>query len=52
MNSLSVYMNGYLIGTLVQERNAGHTFTYDTAWLATNDARPISLSMPLRQEKI
>ena len=51
MNSLSVYMNGYLIGTLVQERNGGHTFTYHATWLATADARPISLSMPLRQEK-
>lgn len=48
-NRLSVYMNGFLTGTLLQEKNGAHAFTYDPSWLATVDARPISLSLPLRQ---
>lgn len=51
MNSLSVYMNGYLTGTLIQERDGGQSFTYAPAWLALADTRPISLSLPLRKEK-
>ena len=48
-NRLSVYMNGFLTGTLLQEKNGAHTFNYEPSWLATVDARPISLSLPLRQ---
>ncbi|WP_369789439.1 type II toxin-antitoxin system HipA family toxin [Rouxiella sp. WC2420] len=48
---LSVYMNGFFIGTLLQEKNGAHSFIYAPSWLETTDARPISLSLPLRYEK-
>ncbi|MFZ4832409.1 type II toxin-antitoxin system HipA family toxin [Rouxiella sp. Mn2063] len=51
MKRLSVYMNGYLTGTLIQENNGAHTFIYAQSWLDIADARPISLSLPLRKEK-
>lgn len=48
MNSkaLFVFMNGRLIGKL-EKSNAGLIFAYDSEWLNTPRARPISLSMPL-----
>lgn len=48
MKSLSVFMNGYLVGKLRQEENGANFFQYDDSWLNTSGARPISLSMPLR----
>ncbi len=51
MKSLSVYMNGFLVGALLQEASGANTFQYDPAWLKTDGARPISLSMPLRASK-
>ena len=48
MKSLSVFMNGYLVGKLRQEDNGANFFQYDNSWLKTSGARPISLSMPLR----
>lgn len=46
-NSLSVLMNGLLIGTLEKATNGSMTFSYDKTWLETPSARPISLSLPL-----
>lgn len=51
MKSLSVYMNGYLTGSLIQENNGGNTFVYHPDWLDLEGARPLSLSLPLRREK-
>ncbi len=48
MRGLSVYMNGYLVGSLVQQNSGANTFQYHQAWLNRVGARPISLSMPLR----
>lgn len=48
MKSLSVYMNGYLVGKLIQEKSGANIFLYHYGWLNTSGARPISLSMPLR----
>ncbi|WP_312743477.1 type II toxin-antitoxin system HipA family toxin [Cedecea neteri] len=48
MKRLSVYMNGYLVGQLVQENSGSNIFQYDPQWVKTAGARPISLSMPLR----
>lgn len=48
MRSLSVFMNGYLVGQLIQEKSGANIFQYDPRWLNTSGARPISLSMPLR----
>ena len=49
MKSLSVYMNGYLVGTLVMEPGGANLFTYHQSWLNTPQARPVSLSLPLRE---
>ena len=35
---------------IIEETESGSRFTYDPAWLARNDAVPISLTMPLRPE--
>lgn len=48
MKSLSVFMNGYLVGKLIQEKSGANIFQYHPNWLNTSGARPISLSMPLR----
>ncbi|NIG76074.1 type II toxin-antitoxin system HipA family toxin [Klebsiella sp. Ap-873] len=48
MKRLSVYMNGYLVGQLVQENSGSNIFQYDHQWVKMPGARPISLSMPLR----
>jgi len=45
--TLSVLMNGILIGKLEKAANGGLTFIYDQQWLYTPGARPISLSLPL-----
>ncbi|SES97650.1 type II toxin-antitoxin system HipA family toxin [Thorsellia anophelis] len=49
-NSLNVYMNGLLVGCFTQKGNGENHFEYDQSWLNTNGARPISLSMPLRNK--
>lgn len=48
--SLFVYMNDYMIGTLTQYAKRGYAFQYDVSWLSESEARPISLSLPLRKE--
>ncbi|WP_342321795.1 type II toxin-antitoxin system HipA family toxin [Kosakonia sp. BYX6] len=49
MRGLSVYMNGFLVGSLVQQNSGANIFQYHQTWLQTAGARPISLSMPLRE---
>jgi serine/threonine-protein kinase HipA len=34
----------------LEETEDGSRFTYDRAWLARDDAMPISLTMPLRED--
>jgi HipA-like protein len=51
MASLTVYMNGYRVGTFTKATNGAHQFQYDESWLAQGQQRPISLSMPLRQQR-
>jgi|SRR5476651_968942 len=48
MDFLNIFMNGYLVGRLMQKTNGSHWFIYDKTWLGTSGARPISLSLPLR----
>ncbi len=45
--SLSVWMNGERVGTWTLQANGTETFSYVDEWLATSEARPISLSLPL-----
>lgn len=51
MATLHVYMNGYLVGDLIRSSTGAHQFTYNSHWLETSGARPISLSMPLRHQE-
>jgi serine/threonine-protein kinase HipA len=45
----TVRVDGQRAGEIV-ETETGTRFTYDPAWLATPDARPVSLTLPLRSE--
>jgi serine/threonine-protein kinase HipA len=45
----SVYIDRDLAGW-IEETTGGMSFTYAPEWLATKDARPVSLTMPLRPE--
>lgn len=44
-----VYCRGKLAGR-IEERDDGYRFVYDTAYLAMEDASPVSLTLPLRSE--
>lgn len=44
---LRILMNGILIGNLEKTSQGGLTFKYDSQWLQTPGARPVSLSLPL-----
>lgn len=44
---LSILMNGIRVGKLEKNSKNGLMFTYDTQWLSTPGARPVSLSLPL-----
>ena len=45
---LGVWTNGIHIGMLTQSAPGALEFAYTPEWLATDGARPISLSMPLQ----
>lgn len=45
--SLSVYMNGRRVGTLLREADGATSFAYHPEWLAWEHAFPVSLSLPL-----
>ena len=47
---LTVYLCGEAVGTLRQEDSGRLTFTYQADWLERSNARPLSLSLPLREE--
>ncbi len=44
-----IRIDGVDVGIL-SESEEGHIFAYSSEWLATPDARPISLTMPIRSE--
>lgn len=47
--TLGVWMNGYAVGRLTKGAAGEMLFSYVDTWLAQEGARPVSLSMPLRQ---
>lgn len=49
--TLIVAMNAEVVGTLYRDGDGAMSFQYDIAWLAGTDARPISLSLPLKAER-
>jgi len=48
---LNVFLNGRLVGRLRKEASGAIDFTYDADWLAWAPAIPVSLSLPLREER-
>ncbi len=47
---LNVYLNGKLIGQLRREGSGAIDFQYELAWLEWDNAIPVSLSLPLRED--
>lgn len=50
-HSLGVFLNGRLVGHLGREANGGIDFRYDPGWLNWNSSFPVSLSLPLREDR-
>jgi serine/threonine-protein kinase HipA len=48
---LNVSMNGRLVGRLTRQTSGAIEFQYDRAWLEWQNSMPVSLSMPLREER-
>lgn len=48
---LNVFVNGRLAGVLNRESSGAFDFRYDAQWLAWNSTFPISLSLPLREDR-
>jgi serine/threonine-protein kinase HipA len=48
---LDVYLNGRLIGRLRREPSGAVEFRYAAEWLAWENAIPVSLSLPLREDR-
>lgn len=48
---LGVYLNGRLVGRLRREGSGAIDFTYHPTWLAWDNAIPVSLSLPLREDR-
>lgn len=49
MKQAAIYFREKKAGTLT-EAPEGYTFVYDTNYLSQKDARPVSLTLPLRKE--
>jgi len=48
---LNVYMNARLVGRLRRQASGAIDFQYDPDWLAWEHALPVSLSLPLREDR-
>jgi len=48
---LNVFLNGRLVGTLRKQAGGAIDFQYATAWLSLEKSLPISLSLPLREDR-
>jgi serine/threonine-protein kinase HipA len=48
---LNVFLNGRLVGVLRRESSGAIDFLYDQRWLAWESTFPISLSLPLREDR-
>jgi len=47
---LRILLNNRLVGFLLKEPSGAITFRYDESWLTWNQAAPVSLSLPLRED--
>lgn len=48
---LDVFLNGRLVGQFRRERTGAVDFQYDQSWLEWENAIPVSLSLPLREDR-
>jgi serine/threonine-protein kinase HipA len=48
---LNVFVNGRLVGVLRREATGAIDFSYEADWLAWDSTFPISLSLPLREDR-
>ncbi len=48
---LGVFLNSRLVGQLTREASGAVDFRYDPAWLAWEHTMPVSLSLPLREDR-
>ena len=48
---LNVFLNSRLVGRLNRQRSGVIDFSYDPGWLAWEHALPVSLSLPLREDR-
>ena len=48
---LNVFLNSRLVGQLNRETSGAIDFRYDPAWLAWEHTMPVSLSLPLREDR-
>ena len=48
---LNVFLNGRLVGRLRRQVSGAIDFQYDDSWLAWEQAFPVSLSLPLREDR-
>jgi serine/threonine-protein kinase HipA len=48
---LNVFLNGRLVGRLRRQASGAIDFQYDENWLAWEQAFPVSLSLPLREDR-
>jgi serine/threonine-protein kinase HipA len=48
---LNVYLNARLVGRLGRESSRAIDFQYDKDWLASENAIPVSVSLPLREDR-
>jgi serine/threonine-protein kinase HipA len=48
---LNVFLNGRLVGRLRRQASGAIDFQYDGGWLAWEHAFPVSLSLPLREDR-
>src|SRR5690348_13257111 len=47
---LRVFLHDFEVGLLLKDPSGGIAFKYDGAWLAKENAVPVSLSLPLRED--
>jgi serine/threonine-protein kinase HipA len=50
MKQAKIYMRNQFAGILTEDE-AGYSFCYDSEYIQTEDAEPISLTMPVQAEK-
>jgi serine/threonine-protein kinase HipA len=48
---LNVLLNGRLVGRLTRQTSGAIDFQYDGAWLDWEHTLPVSLSLPLREDR-